>query len=398
MQIKTILKLFLLLFFAVHLNGQTITAVQNYARNKAGVVMVKMQLSAIVNVGQLAINQVTFNHLLDSINRLDNDSTRLNSEQKLDMVVHCFSDHADDYFKSTLSYVRYSKRITSTGSGFFIRKDGYVVTNCHVVDEEATYIRRRLVSSVFRQVTESNIRAMEDSWAVTFTEAQRDELYNTFADIYSTIVPISLDSLTKKICVIMGDDQNGSYRKELPATIVIKGKSMPGKDIAILKVLEQGQYPTLQLSADEKVMVGERVLVFGYPETVTNNEFLSRTTALEPTLTSGIISALKRTTLNWPVIQMDAAINHGNSGGPVCNNKGEVIGITTFGSLESATGGLAAGYNFAIPVSEVGEYFRTVGINVSAEKKNHLSFSYYYLFLLVIVILIVSLGLIRLNR
>ena len=272
MQIKDILKLFPFLFLGVRANAQTITAVQNYARNKAGVVMVKMQLSAEVNVGQLTINQDAFSQLLDSINHLENDSVRLSAGQKLDMVVHSFGNDVDTYFKSTLSYLRYFKRITSIGSGFFIRKDGYVVTNCHVVDEEASYIRRRLISSVFQQVTADNIQAMEDSWAVTFTEAQRDGLYNTFADIYSSIVPISLDSLTKRIYVIMGNDTNGVYKKELLATIVIKGKSMPGKDIAILRVLERGRYPTLKISGDEKVMVGEQVLVFGYPETVTDRK------------------------------------------------------------------------------------------------------------------------------
>ncbi|HJU45625.1 MAG TPA: trypsin-like peptidase domain-containing protein [Chitinophagaceae bacterium] len=398
MQIKDILKLFLLLFFAAQLNAQTITAVQNYARNKEGVVMVKMQLSAVVTVGRLAINQGAFYHLLDSINRLEDDGIRLSSEQKLNMMIHSFAGNAGAYFKNTFSYIRYSKRVTSAGSGFFIRKDGYVATNCHVVDEEASYIRRRLISSVFRQVTASNIQTMEESWAVTFTETQRDELYNTFADIYSNIVPIRLDSLSKNIYVIMANDNGRSYRKELPATIVVKGKAMPGKDVAILHVLTKGTYPVLKISENEKVLVGERVLVFGYPETVTNNEFLSKATALEPTLTSGIISALKRTTLNLPVIQMDASINHGNSGGPVCNNKGEVIGITTFGSLESATGALAAGFNFAIPVSELREYFRKVGIAIAGEKRKPLSAGYYYLFFLAAVLLIVSIGIIRLNK
>lgn len=399
MQIKNIIRSFLFLFSTLQANAQIITAAQNYTRNKAGVVMVKMQLSAVVNVGKLAINQPAFYHMLDSINHLERDSVRLNSEQKLDIVIRSFAENAGTYFKNTLTYLRYSKKLTSTGSGFFIQKEGYVATNCHVVDEEASYIRQRLISSVFRQVTASNIKTMEESWAVNFTETQRDELYNTFATIYSNIVPISLDSLTKSIYVIMAsDNQNGSYQKELPALIVVKGRSMPGKDIAILKVTQKGNYPTLKISEDDNVMVGERVLVFGYPETVTNNEFLSKATALEPTLTSGIISALKRTTLNWPVIQMDAGINHGNSGGPVCNNRGEVIAVTTFGSLETATGTLVAGFNFAIPVSELRSYFRRVGVESAIEKRRYFSGNHYYLLLLVIVIVIVSIGIIRLNR
>lgn len=364
MQIKTnFYHIVLLVLFTRQTEAQNITAAQNYARNRAGIVMIKTQLSAIVNVGQLTINNRAFNELLDSIQNLQTDSIHISAEQKLDMVLSRFKNNATTYFKSTLNYFRYFKRITSTGTGFFVRGDGYVVTNCHVVDEAESYIRTRLISSVFRQVTASNIRAIEASWSLRFTEAQTDELYNTFADIYSRILPISLDSLKKSIYVVMGgDENNGNYTTELPADIVIKGRSMPGKDVAILKVTRKGIYPTLTISAESKVRVGERVLVFGYPQTVTNNEYLSRSTALEPTLTNGIVSAWKRTTLNWPVIQMDANINHGNSGGPVCNQQGEVIGVTTFGSLEAATGGLAAGFNFAIPVSVLNEFFNMADV------------------------------------
>ncbi|MBC8034575.1 MAG: trypsin-like peptidase domain-containing protein [Chitinophagaceae bacterium] len=371
MQIKDIPKLFhiaaflfLLVFnlFACIARAQHITAAENYGRNRAGVVMVKTQLSAIVNVSQLQINNRAFNTLVDSISRLTTDNTSLNSGQKLDIVINRFRDNADKYFKSTLNYFRYAKEITSTGTGFFFRGDGYVLTNCHVVDESDSYIRRRLISSVFRQVTASNIEAIENSWQVNFSETQRDVLADAFAGIYSRILPISLDSIKKSIFVVVGSDEEGSYKRELPAEIIVKGSSMPGKDVAILKVAGKGPHPTITMLEEEKVRVGERVFVYGYPETVTNNEFLSKSTALEPTLTNGIVSAWKQTILNWPVIQMDANINHGSSGGPVCNEEGKVVGMTTFGSLEMRTGALAAGFNFAIPVSVLKEFFKLAGV------------------------------------
>jgi len=58
---------------------------------------------------------------------------------------------------------------------------------------------------------------------------------------------------------------------------------------------------------------------------------------------------------------MDANINRGSSGGPVCNEKGEVVGLTTFGSIENS-GGLAAGLNFAIPVSILQEYLDSAAV------------------------------------
>lgn len=132
---------------------------------------------------------------------------------------------------------------------------------------------------------------------------------------------------------------------------------MPGKDIAVLKVQAPYQLPTVSFAKTEEVSVGEDILVYGYPNPVMNNEYLSNETVSEPTLTKGIISAWKKTINGWPVMQMDAGINHGNSGGPVCNERGEVIGVTTFGSLDDNTRGLAAGLNFAIPLEVVKEFF-----------------------------------------
>src|SRR4029077_10437747 len=73
------------------------------------------------------------------------------------------------------------------------------------------------------------------------------------------------------------------------------------------------------------------------------------------------VSAIKKSIDGWPLIQMDANINHGSSGGPVCNAEGEVVGLTTFGSLEN-NGILAAGLNFAIPVIILHEYLDTADI------------------------------------
>ncbi len=136
---------------------------------------------------------------------------------------------------------------------------------------------------------------------------------------------------------------------------------MPGKDIAILKIETDRQMPVLSVSDARLPQVGGQLFVYGYPGPVTNNDFVAAESAIEPTLTTGIVSAIKNSVNGWPIIQMDANINHGSSGGPVCNEQGEVVGLTTFGSIEN-TGGLAAGLNFAIPVKILDEYIDSAGI------------------------------------
>jgi serine protease Do len=108
-------------------------------------------------------------------------------------------------------------------------------------------------------------------------------------------------------------------------------------DVAVLKI-DGGKLPYLTIGDPNKSRVGEWVIAIGSPFN------------LESTVTSGIISAKARDTGDLlPLIQSDVAVNPGNSGGPLINLKGEVIGINS----QIAT--LSGGYNgisFAIPIDE----------------------------------------------
>ena len=351
-----------------------LTAAQNYARNRPGVVMVKTNFSATMYMKQVVIDNRMFNQLLDSINALDNSGAQLSSEQKLDILLSQFSANPGTYFRNTADYRRHAQNITTSGTGFFITETGYIVTNCHVVDEAGDNIRKRFILSAFRQVTESNINALEAAWSVKFNDAQRELLYNTFAKIYSAIQSILLENLQKKMYVLYGMDTIGGQTsvKSADATLVIKGQSMPGKDVAILKIASEGPFPSLKLSLNILPRVGDQVFVFGYPDPVTRNEYLATESTLEPSLTTGIISGIRTTTTGWNVVQMDADINHGNSGGPVCNENGEVIGISTFGSIEYRTGVLASGMNFSIPVGILQEFLDAAEIKPSQSKISNL--------------------------
>lgn len=336
-------------------NGGT----HQYDCNRAAVVMIRTEVQAEVNVQKLNINQRNFGRLLDSIQRLAADSIFLTPAEKLDIVLQEFQRRPQRYFVSEFNYFRHREKVTARGTGVIISGDGFVLTNCHVVDEADPTINRRFILSAFNYVTETNISSIEQEWEVKFTEQQRNLLYRTFENVYSRIVPIELEKVEKNIYVLMSADDSTGRRisASYPATIVRKGRPMPGKDVAILKINAPFEFPVIKLAPATEVLVGEDIFVYGYPNAVANNEYLSDETALEPTLTKGIISALKKSVNGWPVLQMDAGINRGNSGGPVCNRKGEVIGISTFGSLDDNTRGLAAGFNFAVPVSVIEEFF-----------------------------------------
>ena len=122
--------------------------------------------------------------------------------------------------------------------------------------------------------------------------------------------------------------------------------SDPSTDVAVLQVDVHSQALTpLPLGNSDDVHVGDSVVAIGNP------------LGLDRTVTSGIVSALQRV-IAAPggqysidhVIQTDAALNHGNSGGPLLNADGEVIGVNS--QIQSDTGS-NVGLGFAIPIDTV---------------------------------------------
>lgn len=116
----------------------------------------------------------------------------------------------------------------------------------------------------------------------------------------------------------------------------------PRTDLALLKVNESGSYPYVQL-AGAKPRIGDWVLAVGNPF------------GLGGTVTAGIVSAQGRDIGSGPYddfIQIDAAVNRGNSGGPTFNQKGEVVGVNT--AIYSPSGG-NVGIAFAIPAATVNQ-------------------------------------------
>lgn len=111
-------------------------------------------------------------------------------------------------------------------------------------------------------------------------------------------------------------------------------------DLAIVKINKTG-LPIAEIGNSDELMVGEPAVAIGNPMTLD----------LERTVTQGIVSGLDRSiqvedgTIIEPLIQTDASINSGNSGGPLFNARGQVIGINTAKMMS------AEGLGFAIPIN-----------------------------------------------
>ena len=213
------------------------------------------------------------------------------------MVMNSFADTVEDLMPAvvTISAITNVSASQEFGSGFIVSKDGFVVTNNHVV-EEASEITVHL--------------------------------------------------------------NNGEKYKAKVASIDKK------TDLALLKINIDKDLKFVKFAADSnKTRIGDWVIVIGNPY------------GLGLSVSTGIISAKGRNLKNSQIdefIQTDAAINNGNSGGPMFNLKGEVIGVIT--SIISPSGG-NVGIGFAIPsnsamqvisqLKDIGEVVRGwIGVSV----------------------------------
>ena len=144
----------------------------------------------------------------------------------------------------------------------------------------------------------------------------------------------------------------------LPDGRTFKGKVLGGDpltDVAVVKVVANN-LPVAALGNSDTLRPGEWAIAIGNPFGLNN------------TVTAGIISAVGRTNAGGdnqriPYIQTDAAVNPGNSGGPLINDAGQVIGINTF--IRTAPGG---GLSFAIPINSAKRIARQI---VSTGQASH---------------------------
>ncbi len=203
-------------------------------------------------------------------------------EKEVDRGVDVFEKNINSVLE--ISWV--DGKFRHSGSGFLISKDGFAITNTHVVTSEDGQPSKKV-----------NVKICGKS--------------------------ISADVIR------LGDNKHGDG---------------DGVDLALLKLanVPTGAKP-LTFEKDENVRNGEKVFVIG------------NSLGFGTCITSGIVSDRARKVGKKTVLMTDCAVNHGNSGGPIFNEKGYVIGAIVSGITQ------AEGMNFAIPSSEVLKFVRQSG-------------------------------------
>jgi S1-C subfamily serine protease len=141
----------------------------------------------------------------------------------------------------------------------------------------------------------------------------------------------------------------------------------PMLDAAIIKI-DASNLPVVPLARNvEQVYLGQELVTIGYPGVVLWNDFLSRRSRAEASVTFGRVSSFKLDVNERIILQTDAPITWGNSGGPAFDLNGDVIGVATFISTSLEGDQAIQGFNFLIPVDTIQAMARQIGLTPKAD-------------------------------
>ncbi len=230
----------------------------------------------------------------------------------------------------------YTPEIDGHGSGFFVNPNGYIVTNAHVVElvEETKECKDILAMKALEDILED----------VTDIEAFSKKYPNK----EDFLKDLKFDKIeTKKEVILTNGDK-------LPFEVVVSGNQEDsGRDVAIIKVNIRNA-PSLLMADSNQVQVQEDITAVGYPGVgdIPEERGIGYN---QPSFTNGKVSARKYMNGSL-VLQVSAAITNGNSGGPVINNKGEVVGISTFAYTRQS------GFGFIVASNTIKDFLQQAGV------------------------------------
>jgi len=151
-------------------------------------------------------------------------------------------------------------------------------------------------------------------------------------------------------------------------------------DLALIKTDEPINYPAIPVNSNNYT-VGQEIYVVGFPGIADDQELVGAAAVLNSTVTKGTISAIKPNSAStFDLLQVDASVDNGNSGGPIIDSDGYVIGVATYG-LDSGSGN----YNMGISGEELQNFLNSNSLDfgINSERKileealSDISLSYY---------------------
>ncbi len=251
-----------------------------------------------------------------------------------------------------------------TGTGWFLDADGWLITNGHVVQPAHEPPRWLTNQQAQRAVTTACLPPMLKRMGMQPGDSpEREEAVKR--KLLDTVLPTAKVNLQPQIFVVTAKGRLKAEVKKYSPPV----SEMSAKDLALLKVAGEA-FPVLPLADSRTVQIGDPVHIIGFPGVVLTHELLSKSTMVESVVTNGAVSAIQVDVSNNPLIQTDASASFGNSGGPVVNSRGTVVGVLTFVSLApGADGNIIQGFNFVIPSAAVTDFVQGTPVKLNGASK-----------------------------
>jgi S1-C subfamily serine protease len=275
---------------------------------------------------------------------------------------------------------RQEDQLMSSGTGFLVSREGIVLTNAHVIadmDDQPLpgdpLVRLRMLGSHANdwvgQFTELVGAAPDDELkpavfgAVLEWLGEEARITGKFkrAELAMSLsrpswltpenINLTLDELLERPMDVVS----------VPTEVLAVGEPMPGRDVAVLRCLP-GAFPVtdkaicLPLGDSDDLLPGERLQALGFPGIAYNEYIMSADAEYRCSAQDGQFANTKRMTGKWDALEMTNDINHGDSGGPVINAQGFVVGL----NVGSAQG--ASSHTLAVPINVAKAFLEEVGV------------------------------------
>ncbi|MBX3118920.1 MAG: trypsin-like peptidase domain-containing protein [Fimbriimonadaceae bacterium] len=279
----------------------------------------------------------------------------------------------DDFLEPTLQSDEFEmkNRPYSEGSGVVVDPSGVILTNKHVVADGQIP-----ADSIVLAVAQVVIKDLEDRYYLKPSSATRQNAIYAVAQwlspqIKATVkfrsvrvlfpkkrpledLPEREEVTTSSLAEFFPSHEESIIQNTSEAKVLASGTIYPGKDVAVLKC-EAKNLIAIELGDSSQVSAGANVYCFGFPGAAVDTGMRLRATYL-CVIHDGRVGQIMPMEGNWNLIHMTAGIHHGDSGGPVLNDKGKLIGLNVAGKED------APEQNYAIPIEVAKEFLKEAGV------------------------------------